>query len=1102
MPSEETYTTSYQNTESIAASIAAHVARELIAVSNKETTEANFRREAARIIDEAAKKADLDIPPRDEYSVASGRVDSLYNKLIIEYKAPGRLKDSNEGRTNQDVISQTQGYILDVAKKQRKEAHRLAGVVTDGRFFIFIRRFGETWAVDEPEPVNTSSAEKFLRLVFALSTGAALVPENLIEDFGPKTLRAWRAVGALYQAIHWHTSREKGNPLVGKLFEQWCIFFGEATDYKEWSARIESKKEFRDFVTGMKLDPKYVEAPKVFFALHTYYALLIKLVASLAAARFAGGSDVKPFSEFAGKEGEDLKKAFTRLEHGGLFRDYGIRNFLEGDFFGWYIAAWDAHIEDAVGKLIHRLAEYDPGTLELAPENARDLLKNLYHSLLPREIRHDLGEYYTPDWLAEHVIRQTLGDADLGDGNKRVLDPSCGSGTFLVLLIKFIKERAQKRQLTPEHTLEMILQNVVGFDLNPLAVIASRTNYLLALGDLLQHRKDDIDIPVYQADSILAPSRGATLFDGTVYPMETAVGEFRVPAIFASRERVDALANELDQAVEDGIAPQSFLVRLTNNTAAALEPEEINATEQELLSLYSRLKELHDNGLNGVWARIIKNAFAPLFIEPCHYIVGNPPWVNWENLPDRYRDKTKTLWQHYSLFPKFENGMRTILGSAKYDISMLLTYVAADRYLRKGGRLGFVVSQSLFKTSGSGQGFRKFSLPDKTPIGILDAEDFVTVNPFEGATNRTAMLILAKGKAVEYPIPYIVWKRIQKGRGSKVPFDSQYDEVFADRLRQLDWSAEPVNLSELSGPWLTVRKKAIPGLRKMLGKSDYQGRAGMFTGGANAVFWMTVTGLRPGGAVMISNVTERARNIVPGTQASVDAELVFPLLRGVDVSRWQAKDEICTLLTHREGKRLNAIPEREMEAKFTKTFSYFRKFETLLKGRAAFKRYFKIDAPFYSVFNIGDYTFSPWKVVWREQASEFTAAVVGLKDDKPVIPDHKLMMVKVGSEQEAHYLCALLNSTITRVAVMGYAVEIQMDPHILENISIPKFSQKSSVHMKLAELSQEAHAATSSNNAEAVKQIEEKIDEWASRLWALSEKEFDEIRMSLEEARG
>jgi SAM-dependent methyltransferase len=1094
--------------ETIAAEQARGVAEELLRIARRGGTEADFRREAARILEDAAKKAGMDISPRDEYSVASGRIDSLYNKLVIEYKAPGKLKESNEGRTNQEIIAQTQGYILDVAKKQKKEAHRLAGVVTDGCYFIFIRRFGESWAVDEPEAVNATSTERFLRLLFTLSKGAALIPENLIENFGPETMRAWRAVRALYQALHRHTSRDKGNPLVVKLFEQWRVFFGEATDYKEWSARIESKKEFRKFVAGMKLDPNYVEAPKVFFALHTYYALLIKLVASLAAARFAGGGTTVPFAEFAGKEGDALKEVFVELERGGLFRQYGIRNFLEGDFFGWYTAAWDAQIEEAVTKIIHGkdgLSEYDPGTLELAPENARDLLKNLYHSLLPKEIRHDLGEYYTPDWLAEHVIRQTLGDADLGDATKRVLDPACGSGTFLVLLIKFIKERAAKKRQPPEKTLELILQNVVGFDLNPLAVIAARTNYLLALGDLLRHRKGDIDIPVYQCDSILAPSRGSKLFDGNVYPMETSVGEFRVPAIFAARERLDALANELDQAVEDGISADAFLARLAKNPAAALDSEEMKAAKEELLGLYSKLKELHDNGLNGVWARIIKNAFAPLFIEPCHYVVGNPPWVNWENLPDRYRERTMPLWQHYGLFPKFESGMRTILGSAKYDISMLFVYVAADRYLRRGGRLGFVISQSLFKASGAGQGFRRFILPDRTPIGVCEADDFVTIAPFEGATNRTASLVVARGKNIGYPMPYVVWRKTISGRGSRVPFDAQFQDVFSRRLRSLRWCAAPVSVSDETSAWLTVRKGALEPLRKVLGTSSYQGRAGTSTGGANAVFWVSITGVRPGGALMIANITERAKRQVPKTQASVEAELVYPLLRGLDVNRWQATTDAHILLTHKEGERLKAIPIKEMQSDFPKAFSYLNKFEKLLRSRAAFKRYFKEDAPFYSIFNIGDYTFSPWKVVWREVANDVNAAVVHTGDcggaRKTVVPDHTCILVDCGSRDEAHYVCAVLNSSPARLSIQQYIV-LHPDPHVLENIKVPRFVPKNRIHEKLAELSQQAHAAAAKGKDEEVKGIEAEVDKWAAKLWGLTGEELAEILASLEEARS
>jgi len=293
--------------ERIAADQAPIVARELRRIAARGGTEADFRREAARILEEAGSAAGLTIVPRDEFSVARGRVDSVYNRLILEYKRPNIIRPSSRGQANQGIIKKVKEYVLDVAKRERREAQRLAGVVTDGCYYIFVRRVGEGWSVDDPVPVNAASTERFLRLLFALSAGRALVPENLVEDFGPRTLWSQRAVRALYAAL-----LRSEHPLVLKLFEQWRLFFSEATDYKEWAARIEGKEEFRTFVKGMGLDPKYAEAPKVFFAIHTYYALLIKLVASLAAGRFAGNK-CAPLSVLASKEGEELRAAFVDL---------------------------------------------------------------------------------------------------------------------------------------------------------------------------------------------------------------------------------------------------------------------------------------------------------------------------------------------------------------------------------------------------------------------------------------------------------------------------------------------------------------------------------------------------------------------------------------------------------------------------------------------------------------------------------------------------------------------------------------------------------------------------------------------------------------------
>src|SRR5690606_28804263 len=113
---------------------------------------------------------------------------------------------------------------------------------------------------------------------------------------------------------------------------------------------------------------------------------------------------------------------------------------------------------------------YSLVTLDVDPEQTRDLLKKLYQDLMPRQLRHALGEYYTPDWLAERLLNQ-LGYQ--GDPSKRLLDPACGSGTFLVLAIRRVREYVKEKMLPERTALEQVLSNIVGFDLNPLAVISA-----------------------------------------------------------------------------------------------------------------------------------------------------------------------------------------------------------------------------------------------------------------------------------------------------------------------------------------------------------------------------------------------------------------------------------------------------------------------------------------------------------------------------------------------------------------------------------------------------------------------------------------------------
>jgi len=125
--------------------------------------------------------------------------------------------------------------------------------------------------------------------------------------------------------------------------------------------------------------------------------------------------------------------------------------------------------------------------------------------------------------------------------------------------------------------------------------------------------------------------------------------------------------------------------------------------------------------------------------------------------------------------------------------------------------------------------------------------------------------------------------------------------------------------------------------------------------------------------------------------------------------------------------------------------------------------------------------------------------VVGLKDNKPTVPDHKLMLVNCSSEDEAHFVCACLNSSIGQMVAVSYTVEIQMDPHIIEHIRIPRFDPKNPVHLHLAKLSELAHKVAKIGDEKQLQKIETEIDLWAAKLWGLSDEELREIQESLAE---
>ena len=437
-----------------------------------------------------------------------------------------------------------------------------------------------------------------------------LTPNALVRGFGARAAVTRDGVRVLHEAL------AVAPPAT---LATWRILFGK------WAGRAVEKipRHLAALAGRYGISAAAGGSDTLLFALQTYYALLVNLVAS----RLLGHND---------------------------------GDLLPGSPFSWYRAAPSPAVQRLIERLDDALAGYRLAAPASTADGGCDLFKPLYQDLFPRPLRRQLGEYYTPDWLAAHVLDQ-VGYA--GQPDSRLFDPACGSGTFLVLALRrwlggggwgagdegtwslpsplgrgaggeggqdqsrhaltltlSQRERGPTsvcRSLTPLLPLPSPLSSlpslpIVGFDLNPLAVITARANYLIAIADLLP-TLGRVEIPVYLYDSILG--------DGEL----------------------------------------------------------------------------------------------PCATEPFDYVVGNPPWIAWDNLPEEARQATKPLWEQYGLFSLSGNAARH--GGGKKDLSMLMLYAAADRYLKPHGRLGMVITQTLFQTKGAGDGFRRFRLgPDGPPL--------------------------------------------------------------------------------------------------------------------------------------------------------------------------------------------------------------------------------------------------------------------------------------------------------------------------------------------------------------------------------------------------
>lgn len=121
---------------------------------------------------------------------------------------------------------------------------------------------------------------------------------------------------------------------------------------------------------------------------------------------------------------------------------------------------------------------------DLNGELARDAIGRLYEDCLSLNKRKDIGQFYT---RSNKVIDYMFDILDYKNENmidKKVIDPSAGSGLFIVNAISRLKDYMIKNNYAAEEILKQVSNNFYAVDIDPFACYLVELNILIEIMDL------------------------------------------------------------------------------------------------------------------------------------------------------------------------------------------------------------------------------------------------------------------------------------------------------------------------------------------------------------------------------------------------------------------------------------------------------------------------------------------------------------------------------------------------------------------------------------------------------------------------------------------
>lgn len=731
---------------------------------------------------------------------------------------------------------------------------------------------------------------------------------------------------------------------------------------------------------------------------------------------------------------------------GQRFEQAGITGVVEEDFFDWVVEV--AGGENFVRTLARRLTRFAWGDVE------HDVMKVLYESVISTDWRHRLGEYYTPDWLAEHMVAETV-DEPL---TQRVLDPSCGSGTFLFHAVRRYLSAADDAQATLSDAIVGATRHVFGVDVHPVAVTLARLTYLLAIGRdrLAAPGRPNLHVPVYLGDSVQwrTPELNLWSQEGLTIAVNDGAQLWATDLHFPDRllddaGQFDRLVEELADKAANRKAGSPVPSLAATFTRFGVHPDDRKAVEQT----FSTMCTLHDEGRDHVWSYYVRNLARPTWLSReenrVDRLVGNPPWL-------AYRFMTQDMQASFRQMSE-ERGLWAGASVATHqDLSGLFLVRATELYLKPGGHFSFVM-----------------------PLAALSRRQFAGLRTGDYSTS-TSQLAIAFGQAWDLhkvkPTLFRVPPSVISGERSTAASPLAPDAViWTGRLpaRNISW--------DHAAPHISFAEDGVE-VASDVANSPYHSR---FTQGASLVPRVLVLvehapvspiGVAAGRAAVRSLRSANEKppwKSLPAQEGAVEAEFVRPVHLGATILPYRQLEPVLGIIPWDGTQLLEGSDGRiDLYPGFAEWWRAAEKVWDANKGsnelclleQFDFRRKLKMQFPA-----------APHRILYTKGGQYLAAARI---DDPRIVIDHTLYWATAVSVDEARFLTAILNSSelarlVTPLQARGEHNPRHFDKHVWR-LPIPLYIPENDDHRRLVELATRAEEVASATDVSTPKTFQAK----------------------------